>query len=240
MWTVRADPFSGSCCPALIPAVGAVGGGKCPLWGACAPRGPRKPLSWISPCSLRLLLLIGIYLHKKDLCQDHHSSLVHMAQSRVCPEDGVVSDRWEEGKELWSPVWPRAAPRAPHPSQCSVWCQDLPLLCPGSSWRSTMRLHRSFRALLLPAAAETWPCWSISSPPNQHRSLFEVPSNVLAGGDVILAGQCGSGLESLNAGLGDRRPSLPSRSSLGWDCWQKNSMLNLWQQGLSGDRGWLV
>lgn len=87
MWTVRADPFSGSWCPALIPAVGAVGGGKRPLQGACAPQGPRKPPSWISPSSLCLLLLIGIYLHKKDLCQDHHSSLVHMAQSRVCPED---------------------------------------------------------------------------------------------------------------------------------------------------------
>lgn len=28
------------------------------------------------PCRLRLLLLIRIYLHKKDLCQDHHSSQV--------------------------------------------------------------------------------------------------------------------------------------------------------------------
>lgn len=62
--------------------------------------------------------------------------------------------------------------------------------CPGSSWRSTVRLHRRFRA-------ETWPC---SSLPNQHSSIFEVPSNVLAGGGVTLAGQCGSSLESLHSG----------------------------------------
>lgn len=53
--------------------------------------------AWISPCSLCLLPLIGIYLHKKDSCQDHHSSLVHMARSCVCPGDGAVLDRWEKG-----------------------------------------------------------------------------------------------------------------------------------------------
>lgn len=134
MWTVRADPFSGSWCPALIPAVGAVGGGKRPLQGACAPQGPRKPPSWISPSSLCLLLLIGIYLHKKDLCQDHHSSLVHMAQSCVCPEDwgetcwvGQVG----EGMGTAEPSVTRGCTQSPSPVQCLVWCRDQPLLCPG-------------------------------------------------------------------------------------------------------------
>lgn len=73
-------------------------------------------------------------------------------------------------------------------------------------------------------------------------SLLEVPSNVLAGGDVILAGQCGSSLESLHGGSGDRGlPGLlalcscTSKSSLGWDWREKSSILNLFQKGLSGD-----
>lgn len=127
MWTVRADPFSGSCCPALSPAVGAVGEGQ--LQGAWAPRGPRKPPSWISPCSLCLLLLIGIYLHKKDPCQDHHSSLVHMAQSPVTQRMVVcwTGGRREGNCRAWCDQGLHPEPLTP-PGW--VWCQDQPLLCP--------------------------------------------------------------------------------------------------------------
>lgn len=87
---------------------------------------------------------------------------------------------------------------------------------------------------------------SLLPPPSQHSSLFEVPSNVLVGGGVILAGQCGSSLESFHAGLGDRGPPWAAGSVLLgiqelsrlWR--QKGSILNLLQHGLSGDREWLV
>lgn len=36
------------------------------------PAGPTE-ISWLSPLSLGLLLLIRVYLRKKDPCQDHHA-----------------------------------------------------------------------------------------------------------------------------------------------------------------------